>query len=681
MATSTAPDLLDLARRHPDEARRILESAGGSDEPRDHAIMASAAEILGLHGLAFQELILAARAEPGNAGFLMRVAEAYRERGDFRRACATLERAVGIPGAPMDAWEALADLYAGERFWEKLRDLARRGRDGGLSEKVTRRWLQRAEPPKPRRQADDLQITTLLDASDADLIRFLALFGGREEVHARQWFDPRTGRGGYSPVEQPLTPRQLRSHLAGDTTLGVYPIRLDGTTGFLAIDLDITRRALEEARSDLDRAHGLRKSAADFAVRIAGDLRRMGFEPLLESSGYKGRHIWVFFHPPQTSARIHRLGELLLRRFAPMTPPGLHLEAFPKQARRKSGKKGLGNLIKLPLGIHRRSGRRSLLLDPAGALIANPFKLLRTMPRTGDEILLQALTALRSLDSEPPAQQQPEPEELLLPPLPPASPAPPPWTDADFETHRKIRHLLSICPVLKQLRRQAEKERRLDYDEQMVLRHTLGHIPEGVLAVNYIFQLVPEIPGDRFLKSRLKGNPISCPKIRQRIPHLTQRLPCNCVFPLAPEHYPTPNLHLLDLPPEPQPDGTEPPSAINGTEPASAINGAEPASAINGAEPASTVQKALSSQLRTAVPHSTADGQGDPASLLQGMARSYQILQRRKAELDAELQQLAAALAAHLKRLPEPHLESGDARIELQTNDGVETVVVTPSNT
>jgi len=54
------------------------------------------------------------------------------------------------------------------------------------------------------------------------------------------------------------------------------------------------------------------------------------------------------------------------------------------------------------------------------------------------------------------------------------------------------------------------------------------------------------------MKDRLKGNPVSCPSIRKKIPHVTRRLACNCHFEFAPDRYPTPVLYLLTLPAEKQ---------------------------------------------------------------------------------------------------------------------------------
>lgn len=77
---------------------------------------------------------------------------------------------------------------------------------------------------------------------------------------------------------------------------------------------------------------------------------------MIEFSGGKGYHFWFLFSRPVPAAAARRL----LNGLAGAVSGDLtafSLEVFPKQDR-LSGK-GLGNLVKLPLGVHRMSGRRS----------------------------------------------------------------------------------------------------------------------------------------------------------------------------------------------------------------------------------------------------------------------------------------------------------------------------------
>ena len=102
---------------------------------------------------------------------------------------------------------------------------------------------------------------------------------------------------------------------------------------------------------------------------------------------------------------------------------------------------------------------------------------------------------------------------------------------------------MSGCPVLNTLVRRALSERVLSHDEQVVVRHSLGHVPRGVDAVNYVLGGCPGTKAHVLLKRPLTGNPISCPRIRQRVPHVTREVACHCEFGAHADHYPTPLLH------------------------------------------------------------------------------------------------------------------------------------------
>jgi hypothetical protein len=87
----------------------------------------------------------------------------------------------------------------------------------------------------------------------------------------------------------------------------------------------------------------------------------------------------------------------------------------------------------------------------------------------------------------------------------------------------------------------------LSNEETLVLIHTLGHLEHGPDAVNELLQRCMNADSALFLKSRLRGNPMSCPKIRFRVPHITSTVSCNCAFDLGGNLYPTPLIHLQDL--------------------------------------------------------------------------------------------------------------------------------------
>jgi hypothetical protein len=356
--------------------------------------------------------------------------------------------------------------------------------------------------------------------SPADLARFLHRFGGREDVHARQYWDG--ARGGYTPMRAPLTPGVLTAHLEGSVTVGVYPIRLDGTAVWCCLDLDVRKEAREVASRDRAVRAAIDGALAAETTRLSAALGALALPCVVEDSGFKGRHFWILFDLPHDAALAHRLASELARALAP-TDPRFAVEGFPKQA--KVDRDGLGNLVKLPLGLHRRSGRWSRLLADDG-VVADPWAMLRDHPTVPRSAILEALDALRSA----------RPDVVHLPAAAAAQPAPNRAQQADLEA------IVRGCPVVATLAERIRVDRRCTHDERVVLRHAVAHLPAGAEWFNELMRACPEVPAREYVQRPLRGNPISCGSVRKRIPALTSALPCHCLFDTV-EGYPTPALY------------------------------------------------------------------------------------------------------------------------------------------
>lgn len=224
---------------------------------------------------------------------------------------------------------------------------------------------------------------------------------------------------------------------------------------------------------------------------ILEDFRSLGLEPIVEDSGYKGRHFWFFLQKPVQVDVIFNLGKLLISFISVRVPSFMHVEFFPKQPSRDTPE-GLGNLIKLPLGIHRKTMRRSVFLRDEKP-VEKISELIMNVPQIED--IYKVIDSLRNRvgvggreekknvqESEPNFQESMQDDQSKKAPAPP-----PDWSESDFETHPEIGHIVKHCEVIGQIVKRAIEYRVLSYDEQLVLIHVLGHIPSGVLAVNYLF--------------------------------------------------------------------------------------------------------------------------------------------------------------------------------------------------
>lgn len=144
--------------------------------------------------------------------------------------------------------------------------------------------------------------------------------------------------GTWYKVLRPLDDEVLYNHLRGGPTVGTYLLR-DDTARTLVLDFDNGEQALEDAEAACDALEAL-----GFRRRALG----------LEFSGNKGYHVWLVVGSYVPAAWLRRIGK------AALALANVTAEVYPKQDRSD----GLGNLIKLPGGVHQVSGRRAEFIRP-----------------------------------------------------------------------------------------------------------------------------------------------------------------------------------------------------------------------------------------------------------------------------------------------------------------------------
>jgi hypothetical protein len=510
--------------------------------PFGHPEAARLCESAGLIQLALQEWQITLRDHPQNPEAMHRLALLHRDRGELPKAKQMLTSLLALNPNDSLAHHQLLNLQDEERALAGLHLDDSESNPNPFNGQA----IQTTDSAKANHSIDP---NPPFAFSDTDCARFVSIFAGRENLHARQWVGEEK-KTGYTPIPEPFTSLVAKNHFQGSITVGIYPIRLDGTCTFFAIDLDINKNALEKAARSRDWAAQLRQKMKSLSLDLLQRLRALGLDPLFEHSGYKGRHFWCFLEQPETASTLHQLGKLLMAWLQPALTPDFHLEFFPKQSELKG--KGLGNLIKVPLGLHRRTGHRAHLLDDSGQPLPSPFNCLQSLTRHPRGKIIGLIDTLKTAERHS-SQTAPQKETAEIHPkthetLPQPSRVPMEWTDADFETDQEVSHLLKHCPVLAELKERAFKDRTLTYDEQLILIHTLGHLEAGPAAVNYLLGKCLDVGPEKFMKDRHKGSPTSCPTIRKRIPLITRKLSCCCDFSSTPDRYPTPFLHTLNAP-------------------------------------------------------------------------------------------------------------------------------------
>lgn len=174
----------------------------------------------------------------------------------------------------------------------------------------------------------------------------------RWDLYARQLDD-----GRYICVREPLSEQLLVAHLSGRITLGVYLLDQDNQVRFIVFDDD--------------RPHGL-SSLVDAAQALQG----RGVPSYVEQSR-RGGHLWLFFGQAIPGDRARAFAQGIVHTH------GLEaVEVFPKQ---DTLGEGVGSLIRLPFGFHRRSMRRYGFFTPTGEPLA---------PRIREQIALLSSPAI-----------------------------------------------------------------------------------------------------------------------------------------------------------------------------------------------------------------------------------------------------------------------------------------------
>jgi hypothetical protein len=231
---------------------------------------------------------------------------------------------------------------------------------------------------------DPPRAEVLLDVET--LIRgWQALLVNRARPYALQQED-----GTYRWVFRPLDARTLRAHVAGTHTIALSSLDEGGRCRWACLDAD-TPDGLDTLR----------------AVRAAlVDLR---LPPLLEASR-RGGHLWLLFDEPLPAAVpravLAAALDSLVTRGALLRLPELYpdTDGADGPGLGHVGRVGhLGHAMRLPLGVHRRTGRRYPLLDVHGVQplpLATPRDLAAQMahllahPRIGARHLHAAAVRL-----------------------------------------------------------------------------------------------------------------------------------------------------------------------------------------------------------------------------------------------------------------------------------------------
>ncbi|CAB1083632.1 Putative helicase [Olavius algarvensis Delta 1 endosymbiont] len=320
------------------------------------------------------------------------------------------------------------------------------------------------------------------------IAKYLELFSGRSDCFARQWVDKANRKQGYVPVRRSMTAQDVEDHLSGRKTYGIYLMQTDACVKTAVLDADLNKK-FRQSRLNADDKSILRRERHYLISRVRELAGEMGLKPLTEFSGGKGFHFWFFFNPPAEAALarqvLNRLKDALCGDLS-----AFGLEVFPKQDG-LSGK-GLGNLVKMPLGIHRLAGKRSFFVECRDQECEAQLKVLETI-----EPVDAASLRLQGNESEP-ARVVVHPRWQK-------------WAE-DFP---ELYQLENVCPPFAQIIAVCREGGGLSVKEEKVIYQTLGFLPRAKTLLHYLVALLSDYNPHLvdFKLSRIRGTPLGCRRI------------------------------------------------------------------------------------------------------------------------------------------------------------------------
>lgn len=473
--------------------RRLMPNQNASQ----HARWAQMCETLGMARQALESWQKAIALDSGNSAYLYHLGLLYYESGSLEKALKYLRRSLDLNPSFSKARKVLVELY--NELGEK-----------GAAQAVAHR--QFAAPVSKTSPATVFGIKPHITIEDVHLL--LNLYKGRECGYAEQGIDP-AGRGVFRYYDAPLSGELIVDHIIGRRTIGAYALRADNTLKFTAIRIFIMPRRLMDNRKNQAAIKIMEEKAHDYSMRLLHAAQALNVSASVTAGGEHDRRVWFFFNDFIPVQLAKNCMEKLLSQL-PSLSSDLSIEIYCGTEITGTGWQ-LCPII-MPLGINQKTGERCFFLDEDGSVINDQLAYIHRIRTISPEIFKKIVS--------PSLQIVPEGSVAVQLPI--------------------LATLSKQCVVLGELVSKARSGRMLTEQEKLVIYFTAGLIPDDGTVLHYILEMTPDYRPDRVDKQRaqLRSHPISCPKIRELLPHLTAYLTCNCALPIPRGGYPSPLNHI-----------------------------------------------------------------------------------------------------------------------------------------
>ncbi|BBE31740.1 hypothetical protein OSSY52_18810 [Tepiditoga spiralis] len=365
------------------------------------------------------------------------------------------------------------------------------------------------------------KVQTLIDKENFNnpnlkiIKKFIELFNGREDVISFQY------ENGYRPIRRPLNTKDVYNHFKGKRTLGIYQLKKDNTIKFAAYDIDIKKayhKTSEENKNN--------EKLKDITHQLIDKLNNLNFNTYVEWSGNKGYHIWIFFETPVQSYKVKCVMEYLLNQI--QTQEEIGVEIFPKQS---NIGEGLGNLIKVPLGLHQKTKNKCLFVNKDTLTpIKNQIKYLMNIEYTNYDIIKELYNECSSdfvyktiVKSKTKKANKNTIKNVIR-------------KEINNNTQNDdIKKIITNCTIIKQIIKKIENEAYITEEEEKIFVESLIKIKDSKNFIEEMLKKTINFSAIRLdlLMKKEKNIPITCEEIKKTILNKELHLnleKCNCKF-------------------------------------------------------------------------------------------------------------------------------------------------------
>lgn len=365
-----------------------------------------------------------------------------------------------------------------------------------------------------------------------DIQTYMSLFIAREDMYGQETLVQGNKRV-MEQVLEPVTEEVIAAHLNGTITAGTYVQRSNHTAHFLVLDVDISKKILLLHQENAPVIEQYMQMAAEHTGYLLKILGQLGLKGYVEYSGRRGYHIWIFFEEWLPVRYLHMLEDVIEERYQIQKREEIQLEFFPDKSRVRAG--SAGQCLKLPCGIHSKTGQRSVLLDENFTVTEDVGAFLKDVATYSLKTIRKILSLHQTADKSATGEIQERPE-----------------VDTDLsafgELPETVHVVLQNCSLVRYLCQKARTTGYLGHLERLSVLYVFGHLgDDGKEFVHRVMQYTLNYQyntTERFIR-KIPEKPVSCIKLREQYKTITAEYGCSCTFKRMKNCYPSPVLHAI----------------------------------------------------------------------------------------------------------------------------------------